>query len=78
MVAPNLPVDKDRYIDFIAQNGSYVKINYPYLFRIQLSDDVTMDKVAEELDRVLDVKSAEINSSITKNNPSSSPANSTI
>ncbi|MDR0772571.1 MAG: hypothetical protein LBF15_06295 [Candidatus Peribacteria bacterium] len=72
MMAPNLPVDEDRYIDFIAQNGAYIKINYPYLFRIQLSDNVTMERVAVELDKVLDIKSAEINDLITRSNPSSS------
>jgi hypothetical protein len=34
MATPNLPVDKDRYVDFIAANDTYAKINYPYLFRI--------------------------------------------
>lgn len=34
LTSPALPIDKDRYIDFIAANGSYKKINYPYLFRV--------------------------------------------
>jgi hypothetical protein len=31
---PNLPVDKDRYVDFVSQSGDYTKVSYPYLFRI--------------------------------------------
>jgi hypothetical protein len=34
MISPNLPVDKDRYVDFIAADNTYTKINYPYLFRV--------------------------------------------
>jgi hypothetical protein len=34
MVAPNLPIDKERYIDFISAKGNYKRIAYPSLFRI--------------------------------------------
>lgn len=34
MTTPALPVDRDRYIDFINTSGSYEKIDYPQLFRI--------------------------------------------
>jgi len=72
MVAPSLAVDKDRYIDFIAADGSYAKINYPYLYRLKLENitDISLDKVSEELDKLLDNKSQEINQIISVNNPS--------
>lgn len=72
MVAPSLAVDKDRYIDFISADWSYVKINYPYLYRLKLKNisDISLDKVSQELDNLLDEKSKEINQIITENNPS--------
>lgn len=71
MVAPSLPVDKDRYIDFISADGSYEKINYPYLYRLKLENikDISLDKVSLELDKLLDEKSSEINKIISENNP---------
>jgi hypothetical protein len=47
MVAPSLAVDKDRYIDFISADGSYAKINYPYLYRLKLENisDISLEKV---------------------------------
>ncbi|MCT4617445.1 MAG: taxilin [Candidatus Gracilibacteria bacterium] len=38
IVSPDLPVDKDRYIDFIGAGG-YQKIKYPYPFRIGVGKD---------------------------------------
>jgi hypothetical protein len=35
MITPSLPIDRNRYIDFISANGAYTKLNYPYLFRVQ-------------------------------------------
>ena len=34
MVTPNLPIDRDRYIDFIWNGGVYEKIYYPNMFRV--------------------------------------------
>lgn len=34
MVAPNLPIDAVRYVDFISARGGYRKIEYPALFDI--------------------------------------------
>jgi hypothetical protein len=72
-VTPSLPVDKDRYIDFIAANGSYQKIKYPYLYRLEIEDksDLSIEKVSEALDEVLDEKSNEINQIIQESIPSS-------
>ncbi len=72
-VTPSLPVDKDRYIDFIAANGSYQKIKYPYLYRLEIDDksDLSIEKVSEALDEVLDEKSYEINQIIQESIPNS-------
>jgi len=72
MVAPSLAVDKDRYIDFISADGSYEKINYPYLYRLKLKNisDISLEKVSQELDKLLLEKSTEINKVIIENNPS--------
>jgi hypothetical protein len=32
---PNLPIDTDRYVDFVTTNGAYEKITYPFLFRLK-------------------------------------------
>lgn len=70
-VTPDLPVDKDRYIDFISAKWNYTKINYPYLFRVenQVWDNFDMEKAKEILDEYLDDKSKEINNIITINQP---------
>jgi len=63
MVTPSLPVDKDRYIDFLQADGSFAKIYYPYLYRIKLknTNNITLSSVSLELDNILDKKSAEFN-----------------
>jgi hypothetical protein len=83
-VTPNLPIDRDRYIDFIAANNSYQKILYPYLFRIDLSEGLadgqefetqegTLEEklilVDQKIKEVLDEKSLEINEVIARSNP---------
>jgi hypothetical protein len=35
-IAPNLPIDRDRYVDFIGPGTRYKRIDYPNLFRIKL------------------------------------------
>lgn len=70
---PNLPLDKDRYIDFIWANWNYAKINYPYLFRI-LSDvnrELSIESISSSIKSTLDSKTLEINSLIKSLDPSS-------
>ncbi len=74
-VSPSLPIDKQRYIDFIAADGSYQRIDYPNLFTL---DDDTREnpEVAEanlkaELDRV----SEQINTIRENNNPNALTGN---
>ncbi len=69
MISPNLPVDKDRYVDFIAADNTYTKINYPYLFRVwEWAKSINETKT--KLKKYLDEKSAEINEIITSKDPS--------
>lgn len=71
MVAPNMPIDKDRYIDFIWAKWQYDKINYPYLYRLtNLSGDLNETTVKKYLKDYLDKKSNEINTKILLNDPS--------
>lgn len=67
-VSPNLPIDKDRYIDFYDQRWNYRKINYPYLFRVQ---SWSIEWVNNSLKALLDSKSSSINAIINSSNPSS-------
>ncbi len=78
MVSPSLPVDKDRYVDFIAANWSYQKIKYPYLYRLDIEDksDLTLEEVSDSLDKILDDKSEEINKIIQESKPTWSNATS--
>jgi len=62
-VTPSLPIDRDRYIDFMANNDSYQKINYEYLFRN--FEWKSIEEVAKELKIKLDVKSHTVNNVIT-------------
>lgn len=72
MISPNLPIDKDRYIDFIWADNIYWKINYPYLFRIILDENKEFDieNAKISLKKYLDEKSVEINNVINSRNPS--------
>ncbi len=76
MISPNLPIDKDRYIDFIWASGKYVKINYPYLYRVWNNLEYTgnfpedYEKIKELINQTVQSKSAEINQVIRDNNPS--------
>ncbi len=73
MITQSLPIDKDRYVDFIAASWEYAKIDYPYLFRLKkdLSTFDTLDDklwaIKKEVDKFLDTKSDEINTVITSN-----------
>jgi hypothetical protein len=70
MASPNLPIDKDRYVDFIAANNTYAKINYPYLFRIWAGAK-SIEETKTILKNYLDSKSLEINNLINSKDPSS-------
>jgi len=72
MISPNLPIDKDRYIDFIAADNTYAKINYPYLYRITLNpnEEFSLENAKKSLKKYLDEKSLEINQIISSKNPS--------
>lgn len=69
MASPNLPIDKDRYIDFISADDTYWKINYPYLFRIWWWAK-SLDNAREIVKKYLDDKSKEINDLIKSKDPS--------
>lgn len=57
-VTPSLPIDRDRYIDFMANDDSYQKINYEYLYRNFTGS--TIEEIREELKERLDNKSLEL------------------
>ncbi|MDD2870584.1 MAG: VCBS repeat-containing protein [Candidatus Gracilibacteria bacterium] len=73
MATKSLPVDKDRYIDFISAKGEYAKIEYPNLFRLDQADksNISFETITKELEKILADKSKEINDLIVKNDPSS-------
>lgn len=73
MATKSLPVDKDRYIDFISAKWEYAKIEYPNLFRLDQADksNISFETITKELEKILADKSKEINDLIVKNDPSS-------
>lgn len=70
MISPNLPIDKDRYIDFIAADNTYGKIEYPYLFRVSSPESFDFAATKRALKQYLDQKSQEINALIQTKDPS--------
>lgn len=72
-VTPNLAIDKNRYIDFIAASWEYAKIEYPFLFRLKTEEgiELSFENILSQLEKILDEKSAELNQIISQNNPSS-------
>ncbi len=76
MMTPSLPVDRDRYIDFIWVKWDYIKINYPYLFRLNLPQwvELNFDNIDAELKKVLQDKSNEINNIIANSDLNSMSA----
>lgn len=72
LTSQSLPVDKDRYIDFIAADGEYARIDYPHLFRVDLAStpSVDLDTVNTALKSYLDTISTDINTLISERNPS--------
>jgi len=78
LFTPSLPIDKNRYIDFIGANGQganygYQRIDFPTLFRVSLDPDeeVTLDNIALATKNHLDDISSQINTVITNSDPSS-------
>lgn len=71
MTSPALPIDKDRYVDFIWADWNYKKINYPYLFRLNIASwsKNTLESSDVVLKNYLDIKSNEINSLIESSWP---------
>lgn len=71
LVSPSLPVNKDRYVDFISANWNYSRIDYPHLYRLKLDDisDIDVSKISIKLDSLLDSKSLEINNIINSSKP---------
>ncbi len=67
ITTPSLPIDKDRYIDFILANWSYQKIDYPYLYRLSLASGKVnnFENIEKLLETSLNNKSSEINSIIS-------------
>jgi len=76
-VSPNLPIDVDRYIDFIWASGKKDRIDYPNFFRIeeeiseQDSFKTQLEKTSLILDELLLEKTNDITKAINNNNPAS-------
>jgi hypothetical protein len=70
-VAEALPIDRDRYIDFISAKGNYEKILYPYLYRIKLPENSTLSEYESKIKTELDIVSKRINDVRVANDPSS-------
>ena len=68
-VSPSLPIDKDRYVDFISADGSYQKINYPNLFALDDDTAENPEKAQQNLKAELDRVSLQINTIRNNNNP---------
>lgn len=76
---PSLPVDKNRYVDFIGARGwaapdyGYQRIDFPQLFRVvaENSDELNLDALAEKAKEHLDMVSNQMNQVIRNANPSS-------
>ncbi len=67
MITPSLPIDKVRYIDYIAPDGSYQKINYPQIFSFDWKDDIETYK--DNLKKELDSFSSRYNTIIKNTDP---------
>jgi len=73
LTSPDLPVDTDRYIDFISAIWEYAKIDYPHLFRVtpEENQDLTLENIDASLEKHLDEISTNINNIISSSNPNS-------
>jgi len=77
LFTPSLPIDTDRYIDFIWANGEgadygYQRIDFPQLFRVSLDPwtPVTFENIAAKTKEHLDSISAQINTVRVNSDPS--------
>ncbi len=76
---PSLPIDSDRYIDFIWAAGwpapeyGYQRIDFPQLFRVQWNDpnNLSLENIEQVTKEYLDTISDQINATILDSNPSS-------
>ncbi len=80
LFTPSLPIDKNRYIDFIgakwwtkAEKYGYRRIDFPKLFQIQLKpeENLSFELIDEKLKNHLQEVSDQINSIIRSSDPSS-------
>ncbi|PID86452.1 hypothetical protein CSB08_00530 [Candidatus Gracilibacteria bacterium] len=72
MTSPTLPIDKDRYVDFIGAKGNYARIDYPQLFKINnTKEKLDLTVIKSKIKAYLDTKSSEVNNVINISNPSS-------
>ncbi len=64
LVTPSLPVDRDRYMDFLSQSGAHAMITYPDFFRMKLSVGETTDPavIRQHIKSYLDSETATIRS----------------
>ena len=75
MFSPSLPIDKNRYIDFIGANGigsdfGYQRIDFPQLFRVSVDEsDLTFESTAAAVKKYLDDISTSINQTIENADP---------
>jgi hypothetical protein len=70
MITPSLPIDRDRYVDFIAANGVYKKLNYPYFFRIQATNkNPEISDYKNVLKNTLALTSGKMNNIISSSSP---------
>ncbi|MCP4523052.1 MAG: hypothetical protein GY828_02425, partial [Candidatus Gracilibacteria bacterium] len=58
-ITPALPIDRNRYADFMANTFDYAKIDYAYLFRT--ASGKSIEETKENIKKTLDQKSDEIN-----------------
>ncbi|MDD2566021.1 MAG: VCBS repeat-containing protein [Candidatus Gracilibacteria bacterium] len=72
MTTPSLPVDRNRYVDFVSAKGNQKNFEYPNLFRIIISNpkELTYEGAKSKLKTYLDKKSQELNAIINSENPS--------
>jgi len=82
LFTPSLPIDSDRYIDFIGANGWdradqwYERIDFPQLFRVTVDtgEDLTIENIEAKVKNHLDAVSSQINTSISNSKISWTPS----
>lgn len=71
MAPTSVPVDRDRYVEFVSAKWNQKKFDYPNLFRVFITDpkDLTYDKTKAAIKQYLDQKSAQFNAIVSSENP---------